>query len=880
MGAEQLAEVFVKIGAKSTLPSDLATAKSQTEAFNDAMAVGAAKGASAFTQYINEVHALQGVFNQEKIRADEYFQAIEKSMGRLQRGMGVTRESAVAMATALAPSTPITPSDRRRYREIELENEIKRHTGTKNELSQGFIDARNVSIMEQYNKEMSELPAEIARVKAETEAAAAAEKQLNEQLRTQSQILAGLETPLEKYNKEMAKLRAAHALPISQGGISDEKFAAGKRKADAEFMRSDPAEIEKAAIAARHEAEAEREVAAAEQFAERAIRSNKTALEEKMETLAKIKAARAIPAGERGHMDTEQALRASEAAHAKFSRDDPGEIARRDEAAAAASAAATARAAAEKEAASAKAQQAADAEKAKQEVLNKAKAESNALDQRGETIKVQFATAQERHNLRMKEYNTLLNSGRISRELFNRAEKESLDIQKAEASMAGRGGILGRSGGMLMAQGSYAIQDFATVISMKGMGMGDAMRAASNNIGMMAMMLGGPVGSIAAAAVTLGAVLPGMWSKFSDGAEHTKEKLEAAKKALEDFNKSAQDYAAQNQKIHESQRTGTSEQATSKIESARDSIRQKHDESRVVADDLAWKKSVLARYRANQENPHTAQNEHTQYVRGKDGKMELRTAHLEGVTEEQAKTMEEQIAAQEAILKANKKEVAKYREIERILNERQAFLQEMEEAAAAQESQIKDEDNAARIIMENRRSEHGKDELLAEERDRRRDAILRGTEDGPERAAALASNDRRYEKERDGDQFARAARKEERFLEMEDKGRWGNQDSRVGAAERRQRQLEDDLRTVRDSGRSEDDINRVSRDLISGADKEFKSARDQGRQKNPVFMGAEQLYKHIQEGLSTDPVVEQQKKTNEKLDEMRRDLSRLKAEYG
>ena len=85
----------------------------------------------------------------------------------------------------------------------------------------------------------------------------------------------------------------------------------------------------------------------------------------------------------------------------------------------------------------------------------------------------------------------------------------------------------------IMAQGSYAFQDFATVIAMKGFGFGEAMRAASNNLGMMAMMIGGTTGSIAAAVVTLGAVAVPMWQRFASGAETAKEAVDAMKASFE-----------------------------------------------------------------------------------------------------------------------------------------------------------------------------------------------------------------------------------------------------------------------------------------------------------------------------------------------------------
>lgn len=168
--------------------------------------------------------------------------------------------------------------------------------------------------------------------------------------------------------------------------------------------------------------------------------------------------------------------------------------------------------------------------------LNAAMSISNALDQRGAALKEQFATAQERHNARMAEYRQLLDSNRISQELFAKAAAESQRTMLAETSrtqmalpgMKPQGMFSGAMAPQLIGAGSYAIQDFATVMSMKGMGLGDAMRAASNNVGMMAMMVGGASGSLVAALVTLAAVAPGLWQKFSGGSKAAADEVAGA----------------------------------------------------------------------------------------------------------------------------------------------------------------------------------------------------------------------------------------------------------------------------------------------------------------------------------------------------------------
>lgn len=504
-----LGEAILKLEVdRSGFKSSIDGAKQDATSLQETLTKRA--GTSPFSQYIAELRALDQALGSGAVKADQYAQGLERAFQRMQRSIGGSRESAEQLTRSIASDTPLNPIQRRDNSRREVDRLWSEDTITTDEAI-----ARKRQINEQYREEMANLPATV-------KAAAAAEEEFARRMAYAEPIIERSKTALQSYLEELSKLRAARAI----GDITPEEFRSEAGRARGQFQETDAGFIERTRQAAQDAAAAEAEFAAQANFATRAIQDGQTPLERREEALRRIREARSYAADDPRHLNAEQATRASQQAFDEFRRTDPGE---------------RSRAAEEKADALAKAQAAATAAKAAQDRLNASRESANALDQKGAQVSMQFASAQERHNSRMIEYEHLLQRNKISQDVFNRAQKESLDIQRMEA-MSGRG-TGGRVGNSLMMQGSYALQDFATVASMKGMGIGDAFRAASNNIGMMAMTIGGPSGSIVAALATLASVAPGLWEKFGAGADDAKERVAAAVKAIRDeFRKISENY--------------------------------------------------------------------------------------------------------------------------------------------------------------------------------------------------------------------------------------------------------------------------------------------------------------------------------------------------
>lgn len=98
------------------------------------------------------------------------------------------------------------------------------------------------------------------------------------------------------------------------------------------------------------------------------------------------------------------------------------------------------------------------------------------LDRRALTLRRSLITAQDAHNERLEEYNTLLRTARISQEEFNEAVRRSEQVMNSQR--AGSSQMAG-----ILAQLSFGLEDFA-----QGIAMGDlraAMLGASNNMTMV-----------------------------------------------------------------------------------------------------------------------------------------------------------------------------------------------------------------------------------------------------------------------------------------------------------------------------------------------------------------------------------------------------------
>lgn len=893
--ASKLAEVWVELGVKSTLPADLATAKSQTEAFAQSSTVAAAKGASAFVQYVNSVHAVQQVFDLGKLSLEEYQQSAARSLDRLQRGLNITRESAVAMAKALAPSTPVTPQEWNIVRQGELQSQIDKHKGTKNELSQEFISTTRAANEEIYQKELSQTDAALRQMADGIEEAAYAEAKLNAEQKEFMRNVA-LATPIiernlsaeQRLNAERARVKSL----LESGFITRTEAKGQLREARATFEKNDPASIARAETVARQATEAEKQLNNERRQSEQLIQKNKTALQVYHEELARLIALR-DHADSSVRISKQDFVAGAQRAEGVFNATDPAMV-------------------------------------AQQEALNKAKQESIQLDQRGEQLKVQFATAQERHNIRMKEYEDLLRRNKISQDVFNRAQKESLDIQKAEASMVGRGGILGRSGGMLMAQGSYAIQDFATVISMKGMGMSDALRAASNNVGMMAMMLGGPAGSVMAALVTIGAIAPGIWDKFNGGVDSSKEAVDLLTRSLEFARKEAEGVRAMRADTRKIEDIETSAAARAAIKANPGDVKLLEADKKSKEDEIAAQNQVMKKQTDAERSAKELENAKAAVAAASaptgpgefgPGPSKEDIERLEAAK----KAVKDNPAMAEDAIAALKKEQEKLaidaKDIDtKIAAEKQKLLQLEKRLAEllAQEAGIADANNRSKNrelretdAIHNKRNikttEDAEKAIKLEEdaiseSDVRAQRLARDKrtairEKKPEDVARIEkeikteeSNRQRHQENKDAIQRQKAGlassaamdkmmQKELSYLDVQDRNRWAKSDPRLEQAEKRQRQLDDDLLAIKESGRSPDEQKRESLKAVQAADKEIKVLQNQGRQKTPQFMGADQLYKHIQEGLSINPVVEEQRKTNTELKGIRKDLAQQASTY-
>ena len=98
------------------------------------------------------------------------------------------------------------------------------------------------------------------------------------------------------------------------------------------------------------------------------------------------------------------------------------------------------------------------------------------LDRRALTLRRSLITAQDAHNERLEEYNTLLRTARISQEEFNEAVRRSEQVMNSQR--AGSSQMAG-----ILAQLSFGLEDFA-----QGIAMGDlraALLGASNNMTMV-----------------------------------------------------------------------------------------------------------------------------------------------------------------------------------------------------------------------------------------------------------------------------------------------------------------------------------------------------------------------------------------------------------
>lgn len=164
---------------------------------------------------------------------------------------------------------------------------------------------------------------------------------------------------------------------------------------------------------------------------------------------------------------------------------------------------------------------------------------ANSLDLQAINLKRQLETAEQAHMRRMENYRELLRSGRIEKELFNKAEEASIRAMRMQTAMGGKGG------GLAAMQIGYGVQDFATVAAMGGEGaLARGFMAASNNLGQMIVVMGvmGPMmTALVATGLTLAAVLgPQLWNAVTGGVDKTKEAADRLKASLDAIARSSE----------------------------------------------------------------------------------------------------------------------------------------------------------------------------------------------------------------------------------------------------------------------------------------------------------------------------------------------------
>ena len=107
--------------------------------------------------------------------------------------------------------------------------------------------------------------------------------------------------------------------------------------------------------------------------------------------------------------------------------------------------------------------------------------ESMALDRQAAAVKAMLTTEEERHNARVKQYDNLLKNNRLT------VQQHAAAVKMSANALAMQQGGFGRMSGA-MAQASFAIEDFAQVLSMGG-GLNMALMSASNNVAMVVRSL-------------------------------------------------------------------------------------------------------------------------------------------------------------------------------------------------------------------------------------------------------------------------------------------------------------------------------------------------------------------------------------------------------
>lgn len=154
-------------------------------------------------------------------------------------------------------------------------------------------------------------------------------------------------------------------------------------------------------------------------------------------------------------------------------------------------------------------------------------------------LKNLIASAEQRHTIRLAEYNEMLKATLITQEEYDRAVQHSLMVK--DASAKGFGAMSGA-----MTQASFAAEDFIQVLSMGG-GLNMALMSASNNLSMVARALAPTSGAIGA---LVGVGIPALLISLGMAATHflkTKDAVEELKKAMEEVNDRFKDFGKMSQ---------------------------------------------------------------------------------------------------------------------------------------------------------------------------------------------------------------------------------------------------------------------------------------------------------------------------------------------
>ena len=154
-------------------------------------------------------------------------------------------------------------------------------------------------------------------------------------------------------------------------------------------------------------------------------------------------------------------------------------------------------------------------------------------------LKNLIASAEQRHTIRLAEYNDMLKATLITQEEYDRAVQHSLMVR--DASNKGFGAMSGA-----LTQASFAAEDFIQVLSMGG-GLNMALMSASNNLSMVARALAPTSGAIGA---LVGVGIPALLIGLGMAATHflkTKDAAEEMKKAMDEVNERFKDFGKMTQ---------------------------------------------------------------------------------------------------------------------------------------------------------------------------------------------------------------------------------------------------------------------------------------------------------------------------------------------